>query len=598
MTKYALLTEFAPPDHGGIQASVGPIIEALGSDVTVIAPQKINANRQYLQRSLFSGRSWPRWWWLVGWLKQARSQGLEAVIFGHFSAAVLAGLICRRWYGLPYVILIHGNDLLFERNRWPVRWFIRSALRSARFIGVNSSFVERLVSEYGVPRYRIIRTHPFVRQENIPDGPATVNGHRLITVSRLVPRKNIAAVIQAVSELHEQYPDLHFDVVGDGPERKNLEALIHSLNLETVVTFHGAVDEATKWRLLQQADVFVMVPKVLQGGQDVEGLGLVYLEAAAAKLPIVASQSGGVGDAVVDHQTGLLVDPDQQSAMTQAIRTLWQQPELGRSFGQAGFDLVQSEFTDRVRVTRCVRMLSGFNQADQPLVSIIIPAYNAAASIGRTLASVKGQTWTNLEVIVVDDGSTDDLSAALKPYAENLILIRQINSGAPTARNVGFEHSRGEYVLFVDADVTLDRQAVQKMIITLSVHPESAYVYSDFYFGWKKFHLFEYSSSKLHRQNYIHTNSLIRREAFPKFDPTLKKFQDWDLWLTMDEQGRRGIWIPEVLFRVAEQARGVGMSTWLPSFMYRLPVIGQGRGNATIANYRQAEAIIRKKHGR
>lgn len=596
MTRYALLTEFAPPDFGGIQATVGPMIEALGDEVTVIAPQVDATSNRRIVRSLFSGSTWPRWWWLVSWLRQAQRHGLRTVIFGHVSAAVFAGVVGRMFFGLRYVVFVHGNDLLTEQKRWPSKMLIGLALRQAEFIGVNSAFVEHLVRGHRVPAVHIVYTHPFIQANNVV--PILKHDHnaRLITVARLVPRKNISTLLQAVVEIRKKHPNTHLDIVGVGPERQNLEKQSHELGLEQSVTFHGAVDEATKWRLLQAADIFVMAPTVRDSGTDLEGLGLVYLEAAACGLPVVASDTGGVRDAVIDGQTGLLVDPNNTLALVDSIHKLLQQADLAEKFGQAGRDRVQREFTDTVRIPRLMTMLRSVPVGQEKLVSVIIPIYNAGSTIAATLTSLKKQTWKNLEIIVVDDGSTDELTRALQPYVLDITLIQQKNSGAPTARNNGFDHSAGDYVLFLDADTVLEPEAVTKMVQALTTHPAASFVYSDFYFGWKKFHLFEYSTDKLRQQNYIHTTSLIRRQSFPRFDPTLKRFQDWDLWLTMDKEGNNGLWIPEVMFRVTQRASDVGMSTWLPSFMYKLPGIGQGRGNAAIASYRQAEAVIRAKH--
>ncbi len=93
---------------------------------------------------------------------------------------------------------------------------------------------------------------------------------------------------------------------------------------------------------------------------------------------------------------------------------------------------------------------------------------------------------------------------------------------------------------------------------------------------------------------YIHTTALIRREHFPGFDEKIKKFQDWDLWLTMLEQGHEGIWLPEVLFKVYTQKDG--LSSWLPKFFYRIPWKKLGIRIKAIEKYEKAREIIKKKH--
>ncbi len=599
MTRFALLTEFFPPQTGGIQTVANGVAKRLGRQLTVVAPpgDVDLGDRRYsatiIRRSLFSGTGWPRWWWLVGWLRQAQRDGLEQVLFAHFSAAVIAAWI-RSYFGLKYSLLLHGNDLLTEQQRWPIRWCLRPLLRRAVWVGANSSFVADLAKKSGVVDSQLSLTHPW------SDRPADlVESHqssRLITVSRLVRRKNVDGVIRAVAQLRTDFPNLRYDLVGDGPERPGLERLVTELGVTDLVKFHGSVNDREKWQLLSAAGIFVMAPLVLSDGVDVEGLGIVYLEAMAAGLPVIASRSGGVSDAVVDGRTGILIQPGDQGQLEQALRQLLVDDHQARILGQAGQKHNQAEFSSSQRLDRMAWRLQAETHGQPSLISVVIPAYQSRQTIVATLESVFRQTWPAIEVIVVDDGSTDHLEDRLRSWPDRLVFLRQDHQGAPTARNTGASRANGEFIIFVDADVSLQPEALTAMATVLLTRPDAAFVYSDFYFGWKKFPLGEYSAARLRRMNYIHTTSLLRRRDFLGFDPALTKFQDWDLWLTMSEAGRRGIWIPATLFRVRPKRAGRGMSTWLPSRLYRLPLIGQGRGSQTIRRYRQAEAVIRRKH--
>ena len=237
---------------------------------------------------------------------------------------------------------------------------------------------------------------------------------------------------------------------------------------------------------------------------------------------------------------------------------------------------------------------------ESPKISIIIPAYNSAETIGACLESIFNQTFKDFEVIVVDDGSTDDLTGALKPWlnvtppqpspskGEGVIkYFKQENCGAASARNRGFGESRGEYVIFCDADVVMERTMLEKMFDTLEKNQKVAYAYSSFKFGFKKFPLWPFDAGKLKQMPYIHTTSLICRDKFPGFDESLKRFQDWDLWLTMLEKGESGVFIDEFLFSVKS---GGTMSAWLPKFFYKLSWL------KAVKKYQEAEEIIKKKH--
>jgi len=224
-------------------------------------------------------------------------------------------------------------------------------------------------------------------------------------------------------------------------------------------------------------------------------------------------------------------------------------------------------------------------------ISIIIPVFNHADEIGLCLESIFRQTYQNYEIIVVNDGSTDNFSEAIKPYLGKITLIEQENKGANSARNRGFDVSDGDLLLFCDADIEMSPDMLDAMVQSLENHPEASYVYSSFRFGWKLFKLWPFDSKKLKKMNYIHTTSLIRRQDFPGFDESLKRLQDWDLWLTMLHQEKTGWWIDEVLFTVKPR-RKHNMSHWVPSFLYRLPIFKP----EAVVKFEAAKKIIKKKH--
>lgn len=222
-----------------------------------------------------------------------------------------------------------------------------------------------------------------------------------------------------------------------------------------------------------------------------------------------------------------------------------------------------------------------------PKISVIIPVHNHGDELEACLSSLKRQTEEDLEIIIVDDGSA-------KPIANADIRFDK-NRGAPAARNAGFARSKGEYVIFLDADAELKAHALQRMRQALEKHPDADFAYPSFKFGHTVFAAQPFNLDELKKQNYIHTSALIRRKAFLGFDESLKKFQDWDLFLTMGEQGKRGIFIDEVLFSI--KPRKTGMSQWMPVVAYKLPWNWIGWMPKAVKKYKDAEAIIRRKHG-
>jgi glycosyltransferase involved in cell wall biosynthesis len=230
-------------------------------------------------------------------------------------------------------------------------------------------------------------------------------------------------------------------------------------------------------------------------------------------------------------------------------------------------------------------------------ISVIIPTYQHARTIAATLDSVFSQTRHADEVIVVNDGSTDGTEAVLAKYAGRVRVITQENRGGNPARNAGFEASTGDYVLFCDADVIMRPDMLERMADLLDAHPEAGYVYGGFRFGWKKFRSFPFSETRLRRMNFIHTTSLIRRADFPGFDPAIRRLQDWDVWLTMLERGKPGLFVDEELFVIQDEHGRRGISQWRPSIMYRIPWKRFGWKPESIRRYDDAFDVIARKHG-
>jgi glycosyltransferase involved in cell wall biosynthesis len=231
------------------------------------------------------------------------------------------------------------------------------------------------------------------------------------------------------------------------------------------------------------------------------------------------------------------------------------------------------------------------------MISVIIPLYNRSEELNELLLSLLEQTFRDFEVIIVDDASQDnprekflDWTDKFKKQGINLrFIVHEKNLGAPAARNRGFRDSTGQYLFFCDADVRLEKDALEAFLTALRSDSKAAFAYSSFLFGRKRFILFPYSEERLRRMPYINTMSLIRREDFPGFDESLKKFQDWDLWLSIVKKGRRGIFIDRVLFQIKT---GGTMSSWLPSFAYKLmPFL------PAVRKYKKALRIIKEKHG-
>lgn len=230
-----------------------------------------------------------------------------------------------------------------------------------------------------------------------------------------------------------------------------------------------------------------------------------------------------------------------------------------------------------------------------PKISVIIPTWNSANTLKQCLDSVFRQSFQNFEVIVVDDGSTDDTSRVLEPYHSRLRVIQQENRGSNVARNRGWREAKGEFLIFLDSDMTLGDDCFEKLVKALEDHPEVSYVYAPIRYGNKLFRLWSFSADRLRKMPYIHTSSLVRAKDFPGFDENVKRLQDWDVWLTMLEQGKVGMRVSETILDV--KPRPDGISQWVPRWFFWIPWFLIGWKPDRVRKYQEAVKIIKEKHG-
>lgn len=173
-------------------------------------------------------------------------------------------------------------------------------------------------------------------------------------------------------------------------------------------------------------------------------------------------------------------------------------------------------------------------------VSIIIPCYNVENTVNETLESVLLQTYKNIEIILIDDGSNDGTLSILKSYAEkheNIKLIVQENKGLPASRNAGADLSSGTFLLFLDSDDKLHPTYVEKCINKFRDDPNLDLVYSItelFEAQSGRFALSKYSYKQILIENCIPATAMIKARQFKEiggYDSTLRLLEDWDLWI-------------------------------------------------------------------
>jgi len=375
MTRTLVVTNDYPPRPGGIQAFVHSLaIRQPPGSIVVYAPAWRGA-AEYDANLPFPVLRHPRSLMLPvpAVLRRATQiaieHGCDSVLFGAAAPLGLLAPALRRGAGVErFVALTHGHE-----SGWAA---LPGARQMLRRIGAGVDVVTYL-GEYHRTRVaaaltpaaaaRMVRLAPGVDERVFhPDGGGAQVRARLgladrpvvVCVSRLVPRKGQDTLIRALPEIKRRVPETALLLVGGGPYHGRLQRMIAAADLGRDVVLTGSVPWAELPDYYAAGDVFAMPCRTRRRGLDVEGLGIVYLEASATGLPVVAGDSGGAPDTVLEGETGYVVSGRSVSQVAERIGELLLDPDKAAEFGQRGRAWVEQAWRWDVIAARLAELLA------------------------------------------------------------------------------------------------------------------------------------------------------------------------------------------------------------------------------------------------
>jgi phosphatidylinositol alpha-1,6-mannosyltransferase len=180
----------------------------------------------------------------------------------------------------------------------------------------------------------------------------------IVSVGRLVHRKGQDFLIESMPQILTQVPDAHLLLVGQGPYRAHLEKLVTKHSLQENVTFIGRIQYNDLPGYICVGDIFAMPSRSRFGGLEVEGLGIVYLEASACGLPVIAGESGGAPDAVIEGVTGFVVDGTSTEQIANRAIQLLRDEKLRRDMGSAGRAWIEKEWRWQIWASKFSELLA------------------------------------------------------------------------------------------------------------------------------------------------------------------------------------------------------------------------------------------------
>ncbi|MCW3096077.1 MAG: glycosyl transferase group 1 [Chthonomonadaceae bacterium] len=283
-----------------------------------------------------------------------------------FPSAILAYALLKL-FGIPYWVYSYSEDVTGVKDSRRKRALLTRALQHANHILVISNFTVNEIKALGVPEQKMTLVPPWIDAADYQAvSPECVDALRarlnlqgkrvLLTLARLTQRKGHDNIIKAIPQLCAQHPELHYLIVGAG-DPTNLLDLAAAEGIRDRVTIVDYVSDADLPILFHMCEVYAMVSRWDPITKEVEGFGIVYLEAAACGKACVAGSQGGCADAVVDGVTGFVVDPTSPTEIETALDTLFSNADIRDAMGAEGRKRVVRDFDRTVLQQRAATIL-------------------------------------------------------------------------------------------------------------------------------------------------------------------------------------------------------------------------------------------------
>lgn len=287
--------------------------------------------------------------------KIVRTRKIEQAIFG---AAAPLGVLSKglRRNGVKNIVaLTHGHEVWWAKL-WPFSRAISFIGKYVDHLTYLGDFTRTEISKALSSRAKsaMVKIAPGIDTEHfLPTASATdlrsqlglANKKVIVSVGRLVHRKGQDTLIQSLPDILKSHPSAHILLVGEGPYREHLEKLVNQLQVQNAITFIGRIQYRDLPRYICVGDIFAMPSRSRLAGLEVEGLGIVYLEASSCGLPVIAGKSGGAPDAVIEGVTGVTVDGTSAEEVAGAIIEMLDKPENSKAMGEAGRKWIQDKWS-------------------------------------------------------------------------------------------------------------------------------------------------------------------------------------------------------------------------------------------------------------
>ena len=373
--KILLVTNDFGPRTGGIETFVIGLLERItGHEVTVFTSQQGETSeydQQWLDKfgvRVIRDRSkilLPSWRVTRAVKKVIESHNIEIVVFGAAAPLALMSSALRKSGVKKIIALTHGHEVWWAKI-FPFNIAIKRIGKGVDHLTYLGEFTRQAISKALTDKSikEMVKIAPGIDTAHFIPQPDGMQKRKelglqdkkiIISVGRLVHRKGQDKLIEAMPDVLRKIPNAHLLIVGEGPYKNHLEKLVNKLSLKENITFAGRIMYDRLPSYLSAADLFAMPSRSRFFGLEVEGLGIVYLEASACGIPVLAGNSGGAPDAVLEGVTGFCVDGTNVAEIASAVIEICSDAERASHMGAAGrnwivdqwrWDLWSKEFNE------------------------------------------------------------------------------------------------------------------------------------------------------------------------------------------------------------------------------------------------------------
>ena len=364
--KTLFIAKFFMPVMGGSTRWYEEIYNRYPAGSVIVLTQKTQGCEVYDRKSrlsIYRMNPWGSVFLHPKWLKKYLAifgKAIQITLREHISIihcdialpAGLLGFCLSKIFRIPYVVYAHGEEITQYSRLYPEKNVTPYIYRHADAIIANSRFTKDLLLGIGVSFEKINLINPgvdtqlycpAVKIDDLRHELDLEDKRVLLTVGRLLERKGHNQVIKVLPGLLKRFPNLVYLIAGTGPEAHALRELSAALGVSESVRFLGYVNDDILPSIYNLADIFIM-PNLETNSKDIEGFGMVFIEANACGKPVIGGRSGGTESSIIHEKTGLLVNGNNLDEIFEAVIRLINDKEFARMLGENGRERAVSQF--------------------------------------------------------------------------------------------------------------------------------------------------------------------------------------------------------------------------------------------------------------